>query len=852
MGLNTVTDGNNPLPVDPSQRKPTEGTKSKDSSKTGQVASKLTSGTQSTSTSSMNQKTVAQQKPGGNVDQTSRKKLPQPSTSQKIYPALPDIDDVSLKSHVHLIFCQDQPITKDELTGVTKESKKWLKRNEAFQAQVKEVVTLSAEDLKIAFSIQKTQGNTAYEKFIQNKAGEQLTDYIFKQPGGINRFTKLEQTHLFQQLFELDQLEAMDAMMSNSKYTEFKESPVNLELLARAALSHTPPNPAFGRYIIHRLIKHYTTELQTRLGTMAELADIHSLLSDAIEIQIAFTEDLLKEVQKKESDPNHQIDMKVYKEYKRAIGGTNCLNLEELSSTKVQDQLSTLHAAKLKTNKAFYLNFHPRNGCKLIAEHMQAGQFDEATATAKYLEHACLSKGVFEFTNPESAQGMLIACCLQGKQLTPEQYQHLCGILQENDNQEYLEATKDILKEFAAHSPNQATTTVLSLLDNTSQIKQAASGAKKLKDISFNYQGVTSNVIQGNFRFGGLLYSSYFNRGDRQQFDMLIREPLGHLIDRNRPESQVRIQTIESALGKPIDQLSLVDIEDPFIFLQITDLYIRQSFHNEELQMENLHSDGHKKFEQATNGLFNIAGMESKDMRKKVDGSGSPIPGSATSPSIALAIGLGDCRQHAQTKQLLFDVWRHARITSLLNEARTQELNGNSRESDQILEQVDNLSKLDLRTFDVIVKAQIEMVEKYQPSLTPSGEHKAASQVEEIEDHTMNFLFMGDKVYFADSFYQDHEFYQWGSGEVDLDYFKREGTIYAGDILARTASGTQESFPIQLEPTPYAGKRDQYNKGSENLMLLGIPTQFDDVIQATTVPQLGIRRANLDTFTQFA
>jgi hypothetical protein len=356
---------------------------------------------------------------------------------------------------------------------------------------------------------------------------------------------------------------------------------------------------------------------------------------------------------------------------------------------------------------------------------------------------------------------------------------------------------------------------------------------------SFTYRGLTSNYIEGNFEFGGQLNSHCINRSDIEKFEELITTPLNRYANlddaklvaiRNKWLSQN-----PQAHEEDFNNLSLSQIDDVRLFMSIVDIKIRNAFGTEKHNLEDLHSEGHKKFDDKTQSLIKFAGMDNWEDRKE-------IKDSRTSLSAALALGLGDCRHHAQAKQLLFDVWQSYKINNILKEPISPEI---------MLEKAKKVFKYELRTFDVEVHAPVKMHKIYNPVLmerngklyhvlsdpkTITTENKVIvieAKDHTIEDHTMNFLVERDdlgcflEMEFADSFYQQH--YEFGEGaasimELPSPEGKQVSQIYANELEAiNPKTGKIVKLPITLIPTFYAGKRDKYLPEGNQQLVLGMP-----------------------------
>lgn len=755
------------------------------------------------------------------------------SSFMKEYTALPVLPAKEDDTELHALFILTGAKDQKTLQKANGESTAWLDRRQMFIEQVTEANKLTSIQESKVYFIRVTEGDAQAEKAKNAAIAANLQDYVFNQPGGVDRFTTSEQTFLFQNFYDLADFNGLDSMMTSSKNEAFTKNLVNIEFHARLALHNKPPQPYYARMVCQTAITHLLSTLGDLSDTgYVKYGELYALAGEAMKMQIQSTKNYLAELERQESDPNYVIDQHIKEDYLRSM---NFADSAETTSS-LRDTISQMESKLEKALiNAFFLDLEPAHGISLAMKYLEWGKVEDAITILKMTEVSCINRGVFEFPKADYAKSLMIATLAQGKDLGPEQLKQLAYVISQAEKIDGVHETQNTLEALnKLHQAGLIDTAQLSsveaaLKNPVPSPSLPQTGTDKLRKISYNYQGIISNYISGNFRFGGLLYSSHLNRSDNEAFEKLVNTPLVDLIDKTRPHSQERLQQIEAIFGPEWDQKKMIDIEDPLQLMTVLDLFIRQSFYNEELEMEDLHSQGHKTFENATYGLFQAGGMSEREKRKQVDAAGSPIPGSRTNPSAALSLGLGDCRQHAQTKQLLFDSWRRIKINHAMREAYKHRVSGQSEKSEAAFKRAEELSQMDLRTFDVVVKAPIKMVEKYDPLMSSSGEHLATDTLsyEDVEDHTFNMIFMGDKVYFADSFYQDHKFYHWGSGEVDIAQVESEGVIDGGTIEALDAKGVSHDYPIHLVPTSYAGKRDAFQRGSNETFILGIPTEID-------------------------
>ena len=480
----------------------------------------------------------------------------------------------------------------------------------------------------------------------------------------------------------------------------------------------------------------------------------------------------------------------------------------------------------------FLVAFESYPGINAVYSFMDVGDFDRAKNVARLVHLACLRDGARETMDLMCAATMMEAACIMGAskaeiEATTEKFlsldvkkgrlertinslerlkSYLAG--HERDTKPFdhaLKKLKDVLKHheratfnFVAKRPKKQTTTSV------------------IHDVSSSYRGIASNFlgghfVPGNFMFGGQLPDHYLTRSDWQQFQKLLEVPLEDLIGRE-----------ESMKYPP----TLKDVYQPEMFLEVSDKIIRRAFGTDEDNLEDMISDGHARYDEMVHALLKLSGTED---RATTD--------SRTNISVIMGLGLGDCRQHAQAKQILFDAWQKHFMNAALKGAYKALEDKDMKYYRQCIADFKEIESVELRIIDAVVQAPIQMKEKCSQKHTDEG-HVSVEQkgvMNDLENHTLTVLLKHNKkgeltsLRFADSFYQNH--YPWGDGEIPLDKltFGENGKVI---IPAKTLAavdpetGRQVFLPVQLVPSRYTGKRDVVSRDEHGqLLLVGIPVE---------------------------
>lgn len=499
--------------------------------------------------------------------------------------------------------------------------------------------------------------------------------------------------------------------------------------------------------------------------------------------------------------------------------------------------------------KGFLIDFETYPGINVAYREIEMGNIEKAQKIAQILQLASLRDGVRETRDYWGLAIEVESAAMAGA--GEERINHIMqrmGVLTSGEIEPWmLDSSLDALKRVRPHYDDN--NVVAQSFDYT--IKQlerlkhkvnfklqadpevdepplVANVSQTLHDISFNYRGLASNFIgqhfiSGNFGFGGQLPDHSLTRSDYKQFKALLDAPLVSVLGAGRSHN------LPESLGK---------INDTQTFLKVTDMIVRETYGTERDELENLMSDGHARYDEAVHALLEVSGIDD-------DGNERNMSDSRTNISVIMGVGLGDCRHHAQAKQLLFDVWQKRQMNSHLNDAYDALKAGNTQAYETAVEAFKAVERQELRTFDVVVRAPIKVNGSYSIVYNASGLPimEQGSQMNVVEEHTMTMLLEHDKnrdissVKLADSFYQEH--YDWGTGDIDVDdiVLNERGEL---EIPGKTVkafdpeTGSEIEILVELTPTVYSGKRDQAS-GDEHgeLLLMGIPVPDDfDLVDA--------------------
>ncbi|MEI7765468.1 MAG: TRAFs-binding domain-containing protein [bacterium] len=293
----------------------------------------------------------------------------------------------------------------------------------------------------------------------------------------------------------------------------------------------------------------------------------------------------------------------------------------------------------------------------------------------------------------------------------------------------------------------------------------------------FNY-GEISSFVGGNIEYGGQLHSHVVNRWD-------------------------------ISVGREfLKKAELNDITDFKEFNKKIDILIRQRYGTAPL--EDLHSPEHKDFDDFMKKFNGALNVEKQD-------------DSRTNVMVDFYLGKGDCRQHAYTKQLFFDIWKTDNINKILEESYDSLNKNDDKTFNEGIEKAKSLVNSQMFVFDSVVVAPMQMEKKYLPKGDEEGRKLLTTDgsLNEVEDHTWNGLVELDeegviKTFTkTDSFYQNE--YKFGEGaETNIEDITTKGFSGGEFEVFDSVNNKTVKVEIKLTPTVYAGGREKRMKSRDD------------------------------------
>lgn len=569
---------------------------------------------------------------------------------------------------------------------------------------------------------------------------------------------------------------------------------------------------------------------------------------------------------------------------------------DKTAEGKRKKELMTDSVARLESG--FMTTLESSVGIQAVHGNIMLGKTDRARETAKVVYLAALRDGAEESNDYFCVSAALQAACIAGED--EKVINHLYNRLENSIR--YQWELDDIARDMDRISKSMPSEHVAAVCRRLEGLKESAvpqedkTGRKTdvivfkhelnkdrymtedpklqaVRDHSYSYRGCGSsfrgtNRIGGNMAFGGQLPDHTVSRKDLRLFTGLVKmtpAELGIKFDKKIP-------------GADMDQLMLsplTEIKDPELFMCVADRFIRQTFTTENFAGSNLHMEdnalsknenGESVYDATVKSVLRACGKKIGDKDKNVD--------TRTNISAIFALGMGDCRHHAQVKQIMFDMWQKQQMNRCLSNMYYSVWQGNPVETKgPQAQKFFDILDTELRTADIKVKVPVlmEQTEKkkwhsdteytvetdekgnaimvdkpYSPLMTEDRKYivDATQNTHNLEDHTLCWLIKKDRdgnlteFGLRDAFYQDRH-YDWGRQDVDvskIEVIDGKPKIPAGKISGDKTS-TGEAIEIYQEPTPYnSGKRDTVvsNSIGRDVCLVGVPlngfaTPFDFV-----------------------
>lgn len=403
---------------------------------------------------------------------------------------------------------------------------------------------------------------------------------------------------------------------------------------------------------------------------------------------------------------------------------------------------------------------------------------------------------------------------------------------------------------------------------------------------SYSYAGTLGNIeeatyVGGNLGYSGQVPDHCITKQDVQLFDSLLQVQMFKLFPLQDPQGSKddpgNRMVPESLKGFDIKRkLADLDFEKEMpVFMAAVDGMIRGRFNTTNFAGSKVSMEEQALLtESPYNDAFKSILAESGAFGLNVDGN------SLTNIATLFMEGVGDCRHHAQVKQIMFDRWTDGKMNAALDVVQS-----GKGDVDAAMRSIDVMSRTELRTFDVCIYTNLEMeqgvgfngkkgvMETWDSTYRPKrrgddtftvrepvvkkgedGKESVVDPMSKLEEHTMCMLVTRDdnggltSLRFADAFYQEPGK---GSGDYDLSYASGVDLAGAvevdgdgkyrfdpGDIFCHENVGETRGRDIKVSfgPTAYAGKRDYDLYGKfEHAQLCGI----DYGAEPTTDEMLG-------------
>jgi len=654
-----------------------------------------------------------------------------------------------------------------------------------------------------------------------------------------SEMSKDKLTSIFNHFWDLGAYDKMVEMMDNALHEGFKTDPINLEFYARALMKSAYFNPNNVIALANIMLNRNETPDQW----FAILGHVYFLKGEAAKNMISMLD-------------SNQVDQATINIYNFFFPEDRAKPTREIA---VDHYNMALANAIVFEQQAFYKSYDPRYGIHLVHRLLESGNTEEAKRIATILQIACKRDGVENSNNislvrayleslyvlngsPETIYHMekkLLACATRPSHCTAsiESLNTLSRTIKDPGIRLRMQLVCEALTNQKKEVRSKKTRTAL-IAERKRQVEKFAPNkndcTKQWEAATYDMQGKTSHHIEGNFRFRGQLATQNINRQDKQFFQSLMKVELCQLIPDNAREFH------------PYQRLE--EIQDPVTFSNAVDYVIRKYFHIEDRNMERLDSKEHKFFDAVILGLFKLLGLDAEEFRKM-------LPDSRTNISIMFGLGIGDCRHTALAKQLLFDLWKENQINILITEFTDPSISDSETKQNELQKRIDELIAIQLKILDAELIGQVAkkqdgafMVPKW------SNDHLVLGDKEtKIEEHTMNVLFRyGDdgnitSVSLCDPFY--HKTYPLQAGDIpfsEQDFStKGPGVEVATVSLYDETKETYVTTPLRIRPTAYAGARDVYDRGRNQLKLAGfllpgdpefsltqslLPSRFEEII----------------------
>lgn len=647
-----------------------------------------------------------------------------------------------------------------------------------------------------------------------------IKEIVYEEEKGGDKLNCLELKKIHSTLWDLDAYDEMVEMRYLSDNVEFKHDIGILPLHARATLKSHYNN----HYILHSIADH----LMQDPAMYEEGIVIKGLIATS---ERKNSKELLKAMRE---DPEN-VPEGLLKEYMRYFPNDGSRSENSIH----ENYKNSLRSAYSEFKEAFSKNYDCRYGSRMI--HLllelenaeQTNRREELENIARLTLKAAEKDGGVFSNNPAVLRAYLTALYLLPDSKIEEiklAEDALVVLFKGRKSIEYaiqdfselnlsLHRQGQDLQRYSVHFLVQAHHIYVEgsegeyqafINEAKARFRQAV-GNNEWHDRSYNIKGFTSNSIDGNFQFGAQLPDHALNLRDRAYIEEMIETHFSG------------IETIEE-FNFQANQL------------------IRNIFQTDARELETLTSDGHKLYDKAVHAIIEFAGVPTIEARKDLCNSWTNI-------STVVSLGLGDCRHHAQLKQILFDVWHGQKLNQVLSEMQQAEEENHEENIQAFNEKFNRINQIEFRTADCEVYLPIK-IENGAPVVNDEGHFikNDTGKLMKVEEHTFNMSFNKNDVTIVDAFYQNR--YDWENCKIlqtDSGQFTGAGAVKIYD----ESSGTYEKVAVLIKPTSYAGKRDDFNRAETTSSLIGIPVELPSYKKLINEENVGQVAQNLvDWFVQ--
>ncbi len=640
---------------------------------------------------------------------------------------------------------------------------------------------------------------------------------------GIDRFNSHELKEIFFALWNNQGYNQMVEVMYACKNAKFKDSPLNLEIFAHALIKSAYFNP--------HVLEELGNELESRFGAIAETFAIKGLADRTVKMHARVMLEMM------ELYDNGNCSEEVRQDYEKMVT-TYKAHTENGAIRKedVQETYITYLASSISNlQRAFERSLDPRYGHSLMLAHLEQWNLEEAQDVAQIVEFCCQRDGGIQSDNfsilralyessllLEKPQEELkdIELLLLSKITTPQNADrcirdmtYMEMFLKGHESEATIKAFKakvELHKEAIENPKTRNAVLEQSKKDAEKVLEGRIGDESKQMTLFKSYAGEFSNWRSGNWKFGGQLPESNINRYDRGYFGELLRTPLNTLL---APEE----------LPDGIEYL--MDAKDVETFFTVASKIIRAQYNTQDLER---YDEKHDLFDATVHGYMAVSGAGDKAFRKY-------LPDSRTNVAEHFDRGIGDCRAHTQSLQIMYEIWKEERCNQFQRQImQIYQSSGMPREKVireifAIQDEMDKVLQTPMKFIDVEVHLPVRMKDGKpmwngdRMVLNPSKE-----QVK-VEEHTFNLILTLDengkpgKMRTADSFYNNT--YPWANQEISFEGrdFQKEGYTAGSVELFDESTGELVRMPITIKPTAYTGKQSVYSKNSETVRFMGLP-----------------------------